>query len=56
MMDEHAEKPAVMQAEDAIQNHKSKGSVDLGAFAAAQGTSLEAFAHLDEKKILRKVK
>ncbi|KAK4210588.1 major facilitator superfamily domain-containing protein [Rhypophila decipiens] len=49
------EKPAVAQEEDASQNHVSKGSVDLDVFAAAQGTSPESFAHLDEKKILRKM-
>lgn len=50
------EKPAVMQEEDITQKHTPKDSADMGAFAAAQGTSTESFAHLDEKKILRKVK
>ncbi len=50
------EKPAVMQEEDVDQKRTPRGSVGMGAFVATQETSTESFAHLDEKKILRKVK
>ncbi|KAM7184257.1 Major facilitator superfamily domain containing protein [Naviculisporaceae sp. PSN 640] len=49
------EKPAAVQEEDVAQKPLSKGAVDMSAFAAAQGTSLESFAHLDENRILRKM-
>jgi len=52
-MDSPTEKPTVMQAEDtAAASNKSAG---LRGLVGTEGTSLESFAHLDQKMILRKV-
>lgn len=47
-MDSPTEKPAVMQAEDTA-------TLSSKPAATGEGISLDSFAHLDQKKILRKV-
>lgn len=55
------EKGEVTEAETAAQRHTNRTSSRNGeisridAMAEAPGVTMETFAHLDEKKILRKV-
>lgn len=50
------EKPGVLEVDDVHHGGARQDVVNpIDAMATAPGTTLESFAHLDEKKILRKV-
>ncbi|KAI3337566.1 MFS general substrate transporter [Xylariaceae sp. AK1471] len=50
------EKPGVVEIDDAAQHHARSDELGrIEAIATAPGTTLESFAHLDQKKILRKM-
>lgn len=51
------EKAEVVETERAPNGAHGRGQVDrIDAMATAPGTTLDSFSHLDEKKILRKVR